>query len=365
MGVSPVTLPAKLKFQPGDTVIGKYQIEAVLGAGQHGEVYRVFNKALGQMSALKVISVEDPARHKAGVEAQAHALCQHDHVVKILTADVFDGAVFIEMELIDGQSLEDRLFAGFIPVIETISYLKDILFALEHAHARGIIHRDVKPGNIMLRAGRAKLSDFGVALHPETGLSPSGHSHFYLPHASPEAYNDNSFSASSDVFSSGLTLLRAVNNMPDWRSSLGGKDWRVLVGHGKLAEQIGVAAYVPRTLKSIINKALSPHADHRYDSATKFREALQRLRPARAWIRESEDLWSCSFKGKAETVRYLQNTNSVDYLISGRRQSFESKTFDTELQARTYMAKLVGDLTFLNTMAKRARFACPSYCRRR
>lgn len=357
MGVPEVTLPAKPLFQPGDVVIGKYRIDVALGAGRYGEVYRVFNTAMGHMSALKVINVQDPALHKAGIEAQAHALCQHDHVVKILTADVLNGAVLIEMELIDGQSLEDRLFAGFVPVLESLSFIKDILFALEYAHARGIIHRDVKPGNIMLCAGRAKLSDFGVALHPETGLSPSGHSHFYLPHASPDAYNDNSFSASSDVFSTGLTLLRAVNNLPDWRGALGGADWQVLVGNGKLAEQMGVAPYVPRALKTIINKAVHRDPDQRYESATKFREALQRLRPARSWLRESDDLWSCVFKGKAEVVRFLPATNAVDYLVSGRRQSFESKRFDTELQARAYMAKLVGELTFLKPTARRTRSA--------
>jgi eukaryotic-like serine/threonine-protein kinase len=87
---------APLTFQPGEIVLNKYEIVRPLGSGQFGDVFHVINRNLGRESALKLIRVANPVEHRAVVEAQAQSLCGHDHVVKVLTADVFDGAVLIE-----------------------------------------------------------------------------------------------------------------------------------------------------------------------------------------------------------------------------------------------------------------------------
>lgn len=185
-------------IEPGTVILGKYEVVRPLGRGQFGAVYLVFNRNLTVHSALKVVSVTDPDRHVAVVEAQATSLCGHDHVVKIRTADRFDEGVLIELEYLDGGSLSDRLKSGFVPIGDSISYMKHVLFALDFAHSKGIIHRDVKPANIMISGNIAKLSDFGTAIHPESGARVTDD--FYRPHASPEAQNLNEFSARSDVF---------------------------------------------------------------------------------------------------------------------------------------------------------------------
>ncbi len=243
---------APLTFQRGEIVLNKYEIVRRLGSGQFGEVFHVVNRNLGRESALKLVRVANPVEHGAVVEAQAQSLCGHDHVVKVLTADVFDRAVLIEMEYLEGGSLADRLQQGFVPVIETIGYMKQILFALEHAHNRGIVHRDVKPGNIMLTGSIAKLSDFGTVIHPESGVSVTDM--FYRPHASPEAFNNKVFSPASDVFAAGVTLLRAANNMSGWGAVLGNASWPALVKEGKLVEEVGYAGHIPSKLKRIIKK---------------------------------------------------------------------------------------------------------------
>ena len=325
-------------------MLNKYEIVRPLGSGRFGDVFLVINQNLGRASALKLIRVANPVEHRAVVEAQAQSLCGHDHVVKVLTADVFEGAVLIEMEYLEGGSLADRLLQGFVPVVETIGYLKQILFALKHAHNRGIVHRDVKPGNIMLTGGIAKLSDFGTVIHPESGVRVSDH--FYRPHASPEAINNDEFSAASDVFAAGMTLLRAVNNMTEWDAVLRNAAWLALVHEGKLANLMGYADHMPPKLKRIIKKALNPNVADRYSTAAALRQELERLRPARLWIRLNDNEWTCTFDGREEHAFFRPGTKpSVVYTVGGRRRLQDCQSYRTEREARTRLAELVARST--------------------
>ncbi|QDG93245.1 serine/threonine protein kinase [Rhizobium sp. NIBRBAC000502774] len=339
-----ISTGATLTLQPGDVVLNKYEVVRTLGKGRFGEVVLVKNRNLSRQSALKLIRVDNPFKHRAVVEAQAQYLCGHDHVVKVLTADVFDGAVLIEMEYMEDGSLADRMKVEFVPVIESITYLKQILFALEHAHSRGIVHRDVKPGNIMLSGGIAKLSDFGTVIHPQSGVKVT--ELFYTPHASPEAINNEEFSAASDVFAAGITLLRAVNNMSGWDAILAGETWQALVREGKLATKLGFADYTPRKLKRIIKKAINPIVADRFGSASALRQELERLRPLRRWVRLTDNEWTCTFEGKVEHA-FLQYgpKPSVTYTIGGRRRLSDCHNYNTEREARNGLAELVARST--------------------
>jgi eukaryotic-like serine/threonine-protein kinase len=339
-----MTAVAPLTFQPGEIVLNKYEIISPLGKGQFGEVFHVFNRNLAREAALKLIRVDNPVEHRAVVEAQAQNLCGHDHVVKVFTADVFDRAVLIEMEYMEGGSLADRLRQEFVPLIDTIGYVKQILFALEHAHNRGIVHRDVKPANIMLAGGIAKLSDLGTVIHPESGVSATDM--FYKPHASPEALNDREFSAASDVFAAGMTLLRAVNNMSGWNAILSSATWPALVRDGKLASQVGFADHIPPKLKRIIKKAINPIVADRYPTAATLRQELERLRPARRWIRLNDNEWTCTFQGREERAFFQPGMKpSVEYTVGGRRRRQDCQSYRTEREARTRLADLVARST--------------------
>jgi serine/threonine-protein kinase len=345
-------------LQPGQTVLNKYRVERFLGQGRFGEVYLVNNIPMAKKSALKVVIVDDPASRKAVVEAQAQSLCGHDHVVQIVTADVFEKSVLIEMEFIEGGSLGDLLQRQFVPVLDTISYVKHVLYALEHAHGRGIVHRDVKPGNIMLAPRGAKLSDFGTAMHPRSGVRVSDD--FYVPHASPEAMNDKEFSAASDVFAAGLTLLRAVNNMTgDWERILDDEEtWRRDVRNGVLPTRVGYADWVPTALRKIINVACASDPSRRYSSAKAFRQALERLRLARRWVRVSPDAWTATTDGKTETVEYVSGRKpGVEFRAGSRRITKFCRQFSTEREARRWLDKVVADTTFVKSTKPRAKAA--------
>jgi serine/threonine-protein kinase len=337
--------PTKLLAQPGEVILNKYQVLSFLGAGRYGQVFQVRNRNLGKISALKIVVVDDPDRHKAVVEAQAQSLCGHDHVVEIRTADVFDGSVLIEMEFIEGGSLGDRLAREFVPVMDCVSYLKQVLYALEHAHARGIVHRDIKPGNIMLAPNRAKLSDFGTAMHPLSGVKVIDE--FYLPHASPETAHGDGFSALSDVFAAGLTLMRSVNNMAAWSHIITDDGtWRDHVVNGTIPDLVGVSEHVPPALRRILRTACAPDRAQRFQSATAFRQALERLTIVRRWKRLTLDEWGCEHGGRDEAVRYLGGPKPrIEYLVNGRRKQEFCKVHATERDARRALERIVAQTT--------------------
>lgn len=338
---------AQITFQPGQVLLNKYEVIRPLGSGQFGEVYHVANRNLGHEAALKLVRVNDPARHRAHIEAQAQNLCNHDNVVKIHTADVLIGAVLIEMEFIPDGSLGDRLAREFVPVVDSVGYLKHVLYALEHAHARDIIHRDVKPANIMLAGSTAKLSDFGTVIQPSTGVTVVDPDLFYRPHASPEAVNNAAFGPQADVFGAGMTLLRAANNIADLAPYLSDPRWRQRVLDGTFADRIGYEEFVPSRLKSVLKKALHRKPEERYPDAKSFRQALERLSPARRWIRLGDRNWQCAGQdGREERIVYAAGrVHKVEYIVGSRRQRKQCREFGNELEARAYMAKLVGSTT--------------------
>jgi serine/threonine-protein kinase len=151
------------------TLIGRYRVEGLLGLGGMGRVHRALDTVLGRRVALKVLATTegDPraAVHAARLlrEARAAAALDHPNVVALYDVGEHEGAPFIAMELVEGCSLR-RLIAGAAPWPQRVRWLAEIASALDAAHRAGLIHRDVKPDNVMIRRdGRAKVLDFGIA----------------------------------------------------------------------------------------------------------------------------------------------------------------------------------------------------------
>jgi serine/threonine protein kinase len=148
--------------------IGPYEIEGALGAGGMGEVYRARDTRLNRHVAIKSLPTafaHDPervARFKR--EAQLLAALNHPHIAGIHGLEESNGSQFLVLELVDGETLADRLAKGPIPLAETLTISREIVDALEAAHEKGIIHRDLKPANVALTAdGKVKVLDFGLA----------------------------------------------------------------------------------------------------------------------------------------------------------------------------------------------------------
>ncbi|HTA95395.1 MAG TPA: serine/threonine-protein kinase, partial [Verrucomicrobiae bacterium] len=150
------------------TKLGPYEIVSPLGAGGMGEVYRAKDSKLGRDVALKVISEQfaNDAERMARFEREAKVLASlnHPNIAHIYGLEDSGGVRALVMELVEGQTLAERIARGPIPLEETLSIAKQIAEALEYAHERGIVHRDLKPANVKITPdGAVKVLDFGLA----------------------------------------------------------------------------------------------------------------------------------------------------------------------------------------------------------
>jgi Tol biopolymer transport system component len=149
------------------TRLGPYEILSVLGRGGMGEVYKARDTRLGREVAIKVLpshlSKDPEPRLRFEREARAIAALSHPHICAIHDVGTQDGVEYLVMELLEGQTLADRLDKGALPAGEALKFGVEIADALDRAHCAGIVHRDLKPGNIMLTKSGVKLLDFGLA----------------------------------------------------------------------------------------------------------------------------------------------------------------------------------------------------------
>ncbi|MGA2264473.1 MAG: serine/threonine-protein kinase [Acidobacteriota bacterium] len=147
--------------------LGPYEILSPLGAGGMGEVYRARDTRLDRSVAIKVLpghlAANPELRQRFEREARAVSSLNHPHICTLYDVGHQDGLDYLVMELIEGESLADRLSQGPLPADQVLRYAIQIADALDKAHRAGIVHRDLKPGNIMITKSGAKLLDFGLA----------------------------------------------------------------------------------------------------------------------------------------------------------------------------------------------------------
>src|SRR5262245_34924555 len=147
--------------------LGPYEILSPIGAGGWGEGYRARDKRLERTIAVKVLapSLSGNAEHRQRFEREARtvAALSHPHICPVYDIGVHDGLDYLVMEYLEGESLAARIAKGPLPIDEALRYAIQIADALDQAHRHGVVHRDLKPGNVMLTKGGAKLLDFGLA----------------------------------------------------------------------------------------------------------------------------------------------------------------------------------------------------------
>jgi serine/threonine protein kinase len=260
--------------------IGPYTILEKIGQGGMGTVYKGLHTQLEQEVAIKVLSpayAQDASmRERFFHEAKIQAKLTHPHVVNIFNYLEDDGNVFLIMEYIQGETLEQRLAsAGSIPPAEAVSICQGVLAALSFMHAKGIVHRDIKPGNIMFTAtGLVKVTDFGIAkVAGQKGQTLTGMRIGTLWYMSPEQIQGQPASVASDVYALGMTLFQMVTGKLPFK---GDSEYSVLRGH---MEEMPALPWemnhrVSRELGQVILKALEKKPEHRYHNARDFAEAL-------------------------------------------------------------------------------------------
>src|SRR5713226_4917906 len=158
-----------MSVAPG-TRFGPYEVVAAIGAGGMGEVYKARDTRLERSVAIKVLPAEfsENTQLKVRFEREAKTISQLNHPHICTLYDVGDG--YLVMELLEGEPLTDKLTRGPLPIDQVLRYGIQIAEALEKAHKAGVVHRDLKPGNIMITKSGAKLLDFGLAKPTEGGV---------------------------------------------------------------------------------------------------------------------------------------------------------------------------------------------------
>jgi serine/threonine protein kinase/Tol biopolymer transport system component len=271
----------------GGLVGGHYRIVNLLGRGGMGVVYRAEDLVLSRPVALKFLpggpSDTPPALERIRREARAAAF-GHPNICVVYEIGEHLGQPFIAMELLEGQTLKQRIGARSLETSELLEWAIEIAGALQAAHSKGIIHRDIKPANIFIKAeGHAKILDFGLAKMTspvrsaaEQQLTTPGVAVGTVPYMSPEQARGEELDTRTDLFSLGAVLYEMATGKPAFTgATLAIVHDAILHRDPPLASTVN--ARIPPELDPIIGKALEKDRDLRYQHAADLRADLRRV----------------------------------------------------------------------------------------
>ena len=268
---------------------GRYELSHLVARGGMAEVYRAHDQLLDRPVALKVLfpelSVDRSFVERFRREAQAAANLSHPHIVPVFDWGEDGGTYFIVMEFVDGRALSSILrTAGPLHPDRAAEIAADVAGALSYAHRHGVIHRDVKPGNVLItEEGTIKVTDFGIAraVNTEESLTQTGAVMGTATYFSPEQAEGMGVDARSDIYSLGVVLYEMVTGRPPF---LG--DTPVAVASKHVREHPPgpreVNPGLPPDLEAIILKCLAKSPEHRYPTGDDLRIDLLRFREGRA-----------------------------------------------------------------------------------
>jgi hypothetical protein len=270
------------------STLGDYQVVGILGAGGMGKVYKVRNVISDRIEAMKVLlpdlanAPELADRFLREIKVQASL--EHPNIASLHTALRVDNQLLMLMECVDGMTLDQRLKNGPIPVADAVEYIRQVLAALDYAHAHGVVHRDIKPANMMLTANAAvKLMDFGIAkASTDNKLTMTGTTLGSLYYMSPEQIQGASnLDARSDLYSVGVSLYELVTGK---RPFDGDSQFAIMSAHLQQnpVPPIALDPALPQALNDAILMAVSKDPNARFQTAGAFRNALGNVVPAAA-----------------------------------------------------------------------------------
>ncbi len=275
-------------YNVGDRV-GDYEIIGTLGEGGMGKVFKVRNVISDRVEAMKVLHPQLGDHPEAMTrflrEIRLQAGLEHPHIAALRTAVTHGQQLLMIMEFVEGQTLSSLMKSrgGKIPPAEAAQYIAHVLEALGYAHSRNIVHRDVKPANIILApGGQAKLMDFGVAkLVEDHQLTATGATLGSLFYMSPEQIRGEQIDGRSDLYSVGITLYELVTGKRPFDADT---QFSIMKAHLELQPlpPVQVDPSLPAQLNEIILMSLKKNAGERFQTAEAFRNALTSLYPQTA-----------------------------------------------------------------------------------
>jgi serine/threonine protein kinase len=345
--------------------LGPYQIEAALGAGGMGEVYRAQDTRLHRTVAIKILPhdklADEDRRRRFLQEARAASALNHPNIVVLHDISSDAGVDFIVMEYVRGTTLKDRIQSGALPFEDVSRCGSQIAGALAAAHAAGIVHRDIKPANIMITPeGQIKVLDFGLAkLTQVAGADSQAETRTMLEttpgviagtvaYMSPEQTRAESLDGRTDIFSLGAVLYEAATGRLPFRGPS-----TLAVMHAIATEEPPAPSTVNRRLPPefdrVIERALAKDKNDRYSSAKEMMGALQALEPRSTPPGRGKRSWRLATAVSALVVaagagawylwqarqpkHYVPNPEAYQLYQQGRRhiQEFTEQSFNQSI----------------------------------
>jgi serine/threonine protein kinase len=303
-----------MTFSPGFR-LGPYEILAPLGAGGMGEVYRARDTRLERTVAIKVLSPQLSAspesRQRFEREAKTISQLSHPHICALYDVGREGETEYLVMELLEGETLSDRLGKGPLPLEQTLRYGMEMADALDKAHRQGIVHRDLKPGNVMLTKTGVKLLDFGLAkamapagpassltsLPTQQGLTHEGTILGTFQYMAPEQLEGRDADARSDIFALGAVLYE----MTTGKKAFSGATQASLIGAILHTEPAPISAVLPMTppaFDRIVRTCLAKDPDERWQSSADVKRELR-------WITEGSQSGVAPSAPKRRSVSWL------------------------------------------------------------
>jgi serine/threonine-protein kinase len=259
-------------------ILGKYKILAALGSGGFGTVYLAKDTWIDKQVAIKVPHRQNLDFGELLREPRLLASVNHPNIVAITTAEKQDGVFFIVMEYVPGDTLENVIARdGALELTRALDYACQICNAVDHAHRQGVLHRDLRPANVLVpESGLVKVADFGtsrfleIAAHGTTVIGSP-------PYMAPEQFQGKAVFA-SDVYSLGVTMYQMLTGVLPYDTPSPADLERLYRGDLVTAPRLKNAS-IPRRINDIVLKAMAPDVTSRYQNARDLIEDLLAARP--------------------------------------------------------------------------------------
>jgi eukaryotic-like serine/threonine-protein kinase len=337
--------------------LGKYEVLEVVGRGGMGVVYKAIDHEIGRLVGIKMMTravINDPMLLKRFYrEAQSAGKLQHPNIVTIYDLGVQEATPYIVMEFLEGESLDAAIRSGrALSLEDKLNIVIQICNALAYAHEQSIIHRDIKPGNVMLlKDGTVKLVDFGIARIGAEYVTRSGQLMGSIQYMSPEQIHGTSVDLRTDIFSAGVLLYQLMTYVLPFEGNDAGDSLLKIIHNSAPPLSQFLPAYPPE-LDSIVHRVLAKNPDERYQTAAELAFDLSQVQEQLKRVRVAEHLQAA--EQSVAAAQWSKAKEQLLQLLKRDRQNARANELLREVQLQIQKQQRCERIKDLQSQAEQA-----------